>query len=171
MLRAIKTFIKDPEPVSTLDQVEPGLNIVEGIVHVAETIRSPVGGKNCVAFFYRSFLMIPNRQAPAIHKLKQAEVYTDFTLEMDGGKLEVQTPKKAAFEHQDHQALQKQYGSGFQGIEEIVMPGARVRIRGKAKKHGDRMILKLKDIEVLDKQAVAAGVVESRKTRRKKKKK
>ena len=171
MLRAIKTFIKDPPPTDNFEELAPGLNVVEGTVRTADPIRSPVRGQGCVAFFYRSFLMIPNRQAPAIHKLKQAEVYTDFTLEMDGGKLEVQTPKKAAFEHQDHQALQKQYGSGFQGIEEIVMPGARVRIRGKAKKHGDRMILKLKDIEVLDKQAVAAGVVESRKTRRKKKKK
>ncbi len=169
MLRTIKTFIKDPEPVAALDAVEPGLNIVEGIVHVKEPIRSPVRGQNCVAFFYRSFLMIPNRQAPTIHKLKQAEVYTDFSLEMEGGRLEVRAPKRAAFEHRDHQALQKQYGAGFQGIEEVVMPGARVRIRGKAKRLDGILVLTLKDVEVIDKQAVAVGVVESRKKRRKKK--
>jgi hypothetical protein len=169
MLRTIKTFIKDPEPVSKFEDVEPGLNIVEGIVRVEEPIRSPVRGQNCVAFFYRSFFMITGGRAPTIHKLKQAEVYTDFVLELEGGELDVVPSRKGKFEQRDHLELQKQYGSGFQGVEDVVLPGARVRVRGKAKQRGDRTELTLKDIEVIDKQAVAAGVVGNRKKRRKKK--
>ena len=169
MFRAIKTFIRDPEPVSRFDAVEPGLNVVEGIVRVDEPIRSPVRGHGCAAFFYRSFFVITGGAAPAMHKIKEAEVYTSFRLKMEGGELEVEPSKRGSFEQRDHQALQKQYGSGFQGVEEVVLPGARVRIRGKAKRVDGKVVLKLKDIEVIDKQAVASGTVEDRKKRRKKK--
>jgi hypothetical protein len=170
MLRSIKTFIRDPDPVDNIEEVEPGLNIVEGIVHVEEPIRSPVKGQNCVAFFYRSFLIISGGRAPAMHKLKQAEVYTNFKLEMTGGTLQVVPKTPGRFEQRDHQALQQQYGTGFQGIEEVVMPGARVRIRGKVKKQGDALVMVTKEITVIDKQAVASGVVSYRKKRRRKKK-
>ena len=89
MFRAIKTFIKDPAPVGSVEEVAGGLNIVDGIVRVKDPIRSPVRGQQCAAFFYRSFLVITGGRAPAIHKLKTAEVYTDFELEMTGGSLKV----------------------------------------------------------------------------------
>ncbi len=75
MLRAIKTFIKDPEPTSKFEKVVTGLNLVDGIVRIHEPLRSPVRGQNCVAFFYRSFLVIEGGRAPAFHKIKEAEVY------------------------------------------------------------------------------------------------
>ena len=170
MLRAIKTFIKDPEPVSSLSEVEQGLNIVDGVVRIEEPIRSPVRGQQCAAFFYRSFLVMTDGRAPAIHKLKQAEVYTDFNLEMPDGTLKVIPSKPGRFEQRDHQELQKQYGSKFQGIEELVMPGAKVRVRGKVRGHGDDRVMMLKEVTILEKQVDGAGVVKDRKKRKRKKK-
>ena len=170
--RAITTFFKDPEPVSSIDDVEPGLNVVDGIAKVDEPLRSPVRGHNCIAYFYRSFLVMTGGRAgaPAIHKLKQAEVYAPFDLEMEGGVLPVVPSKPGSFSREDHQDLAGQYGKGFQGVEEVIQPGARVRVRGKAKAAGGRLVLKMSDISVLEKRAVAAGVVGDRKERRKKRK-
>lgn len=170
MLRAVKTFLRDPAPTANYEDVVPGLNIVEGIVKVDEPLRSPVRGQNCVAFFYRSFLVISGGRAPAIHKLKEAAVYTPFTLEMAGGNLSVIPSKTDKFTHGDHQDLGRQYGKDFQGVEEIILPGARVQLRGNAKKEHGQLILRLKEITIIDKQAVAAGVVGDRKKRKKKKK-
>jgi hypothetical protein len=170
VLRAIKTFIKDPEPTSKFNKVVPGLNLVEGIARIHEPLRSPVRGQNCVAFFYRSFLVIEGGRAPAFHKIKEAEVYAPFDLEMEGGTIEVVPKKPGKFEQQDHQQLNKKYGQNFQGTEEVVLPGAKVRLRGNVRKVDGKLVLKMNEIGVLDKQAVATGVVGDRKKRKKKKK-
>ena len=170
MLRSIKTFFRDPEPTPRYDEIAPGLNIVEGIVTVDTPLRSPVRQQNCVAFFYRSFLVITGGRAPAIHKLKEAAVYTPFNLEMQGGNLAVIPAKPGSFSHQEHLELGRQYGKDFQGVEDIILPGARVRLRGNAQKTSEGFIFKLKEITVVDKQAVAAGVVGDRKKRKKRKK-
>lgn len=170
VLRSIKTFIKDPEPTAKREEVAPGLNIVDGIARIAEPLRSPVRGQNCVAFFYRSFLVLTGGPAPAYHKIKEAEVYAPFTLEMEGGSLEVMPKKPGTFSHQDHQDLSRKYGKEFQGVEEVILPGARVRLRGKVRQTGDRLVLTLKEITVIEKQAISAGVVGDRKARKKKKK-
>ncbi len=168
MLRAIKTFIKDPEPTGKLDAVEPGLNIAEGVVRVTEPLRSPVRQQNCAAFFYRSFFFMAGEKAVAAHKIKEAQGYASFELEMDGGVLHVEPPRKSTFGHQDHVSLSRQYGQTFQGLEELVMPGARVRVRGKVKMADGEKVMKLKEVTILEKQAVAAGVVGDRKLRKKK---
>ena len=170
LLRAIKTFIKDPDPTPQFDEVVPGLNLVEGIARIQEPLRSPVRGQNCVAFFYRSFLVIVGGRTPAFHKIKEAEVYAPFELEMEGGVLEVVPKKTEQFDHQDHQELGKKYGANFQGTEEVVLPGAKVRIRGKVRKVDGKLVMITNQIDVLDKQAVSAGVVGDRKKRKKKKK-
>ncbi len=170
MLRSIKTFIKDPEPTDKFDDVQPGLNILDGIVHISEPLRSPVKGQNCAAFFYRSFLIITGGRAPAYHKLREVEVYSSFELEMEGGALKVVPTKPGKFDSEDHRKLKGRYGKEFQGIEEVVLPGARVRLRGKAKRENDELIFKMKEIAVIDKQAVSTGVVGNRKKRKKRKK-
>lgn len=167
MLRAIKTFIKDPKPTGKLEEVEPGLNIVEGVVRVSKPLRSPVRQQNCAAFFYRSFFFMAGEKAPAAHKIKEAQGYAPFELEMEGGALQVVPPRESTFEHQDHVVLAKQYGQTFHGVEELVLPGARVRVRGKVKVADGRKVLTLKDITVLEKQVVAQGVVGDRKKRKK----
>lgn len=169
--RSIQTFFKDPEPTERFDDVVPGLNVVDGIAKVDEPLRSPVRGQNCVAYFYRSFLVITGGRAPAIHKLKQAEVYAPFTLEMDGGAIRVEPAKRSKFDRETHQQLAKQYGKGFQGVEEVILPGAKLRLKGKVKEQDGRKTLKLKELTVLHKQAVSAGVVGDRKSRKKKGKK
>ena len=50
------------------------------------------------------------------------------------------------------------------------MPGAKVRLRGKVHKVDGKLVIKIKEIGVLDKQVVATGMVGDRKKRKKKKK-
>ena len=169
--RSIQTFFKDPDPTERFDEVVPGLNVVDGIAKVDEPLRSPVRGQNCVAYYYRSFLVITGGRAPAIHKLKQAEVYAHFTLEMEGGTLEVVPAKKSKFDREMHQQLARQYPKGFQGTEEVILPGAKLRLKGKVIERDGQKTLKLKELTVLQKQVVAAGVVGDRKSRKKKGKK
>jgi hypothetical protein len=172
VIRTIKTFIKDPEPTAKYDEVETGLNVVEGIARVPNPLRSPVRGQNCVAFFYRSYLLVGGARSPQLipHMLKEARVFAQFELEMDGGVLKVTPAKPGKFEQKDHMELGRRYGKEFQGTEDVILPGARVRLRGHAKRIDGELIFKMKDIEVIDKQAVAAGVVGDRKQRKKKKK-
>jgi hypothetical protein len=172
VLRAIRTFFKDPPVVHSIEEVVPGLNIVEGIVKVAEPLRSPVRGQNCVAYFYRSFLMIPpggRNPAPVIHKLREAEVYGRFELDMKGGQLPVIPAQPGKFTREEHQALSRQYVKNFQANEDLILPGARVRLRGKAKLVDGAMVLVMSSITVISKQVVSAGVVGDRKERRKRK--
>lgn len=170
IVRAIKTFIKDPKPVQAADQVEPGLNVLDGTVRVNEPIRSPVRGVPCAAFFYRSFLFIPAKTPeapPGMHKIKEAEAYASFTLEMDGGSIGVTPAKPGAFTQRDHQAFQARYGNTFQGIEETILPGARVRVRGKVKIQNGEKILILKEITVLNPPVPAGKGTGARKKRKK----
>jgi len=170
--RAISTFFKDPEPVSRLADVVSGLNIVHGIARVDEPLRSPVRGQNCVAYFYRSFLLIPAGRSgqPAIHKLREAEVYAPFHLELEGGTLAVVPARPGRFTREDHQELARRYTKGFQGIEELVLPGARIQVRGKVRFRDGQPVLSMVELAVIEKQAISAGVVGDRKQRRKKKK-
>ncbi len=171
ILRAIQTFIKDPKPVENADAVVPGLNIIEGRVKLIEPIRSPVRGMGCAAFFYRSFLFIPSGRGgspPMMHKIKQAEGYASFVLEMKGGEIAVVPAKPGNFTQRDHQDLQKRYGAQFQGVEETVMPGAIVRVRGKVTiKDGKKTIL-MKEIILLEKQVSSQTASVGRKKQRNK---
>jgi len=172
VLRAIKTFFKDPPAVDSLDQIVPGLNIVEGIIKVEEPLRSPVRGQNCVAYFYSSYLVIPaggRSPMPTIHKLREAEVYGPFELEMKGGRLAVVPARPGKFSREDHQKLGRQYAKDFQAKEDLILPGARVRLRGKMKVVDGVTTLIMDTIIVIAKQVVTAGVVGDRKERRKRK--
>ena len=172
MLRAIKTFFKDPPTTGAFADVVPGLNIVEGIIKVPDPLRSPVCGQNCVAYFYRSFLVIPpagRNPMPTIHKLKEAEVYGPFTLDMQGGVLAVVPRRPGKFTREDHQALSSEYAKYFRATEDLILPGARVRLRGKVKLVDGAPVLTMSSIVVLNKQEVSAGVVGDRKERRKRK--
>jgi len=172
LLRAIKTFFKDPPMVEELDAIEPGTNIVEGIVKAEAPLRSPVRGQNCVAYFYRSFLVIPaggRSPMPTVHKLREAEVYGPFTLEMRGGALAVVPARPGKFQREEHQALTRQYVQNFHATEDLILPGARVRLRGKVKIVDGAKVMTMSSITVLTKQAVTAGVVGDRKERRKRK--
>ena len=172
MKRAISTFFKDPEPTEKFEEVHPGVNIVDGIARVEEPLRSPVRGQNCVGYFYRGFLVTqsPRQPMPSIQKMREAEVYAPFDLEMEGGTVHVIPAKSPKFDRDEHGDLSRQYGGQYQATEEVILPGAKVRLRGKAKEVDGRMVLKMNLISVIDKQAVAAGVVGDRKKRRKKKK-
>jgi hypothetical protein len=170
ILRAIKTFIRDPEPVESADEVVAGLNVADGVIRVEEPIRSPVRGATCAAFFYKSFLFIPSGRGgspPSYHSIKQAQAFACFTLEMEGGNVQVIPTKPGNFSQREHQDLQNRYGQSFQGVEEIVMPGAKVRVRGKVKIQNGVKVLHMKELTVLDKQVAAAGMAGDRKKRKK----
>jgi len=166
MKRAIQNFFKNPQPVSAFDEVAAGAGIVDGIVRVEEPLRSPVKGQNCVGFFYQAFAVTRGARMASQHKLKQAEVYTTFELQMDGGAVEVEPARPGTFTLDDHRALAEQYGTSFHSTEEVVLPGARVRLKGKVRVADGRKVLKMKTLAILEKQAVAAGVVGDRKQRK-----
>lgn len=172
MLRAIKTFFKDPPVAIALADVVPGVNVVEGIVKVADPLRSPVRGQNCVAYFYRSFLVIPpggRSPMPTIHKIREAEVYGPFSLEMQGGALPVAPARPGKFTREDHQALSRQYVKNFQATEDLILPGARVRLRGKVRIVDGAPVMTMGSIVVITKQVISSGVVGDRKERRRRK--
>ncbi|MBN2342290.1 MAG: hypothetical protein JXX29_14640 [Deltaproteobacteria bacterium] len=169
--RAIQTFFKDPEPTDKFADVEPGVNIVDGIVKIEEPLRSPVRGENCVGYHYRSFLVLqsPRNPQPMIQKIKEAEVYSPFDLEMEGGTVHVIPPKATKFTREIHMDLKDQYGQKFQGVEEVILPGAKVRLKGKMKLIDGKPTIKMSIISVLEKQKVQKGVVGDRKKRKKSK--
>ena len=168
--RAIQTFFKDPEPTDKFSNVVPGVNIVDGVVKIDEPLRSPVRGQNCIGYHYQSFLVIQSRRAPqpTIQKIREAEVYSSFDLVMDGGTVHVIPPKPAKFSRETHMDLKDQYGEKFQGVEDIILPGAKVRLKGKMKVINGKPTLKMSLISVLEKQTMAKGVVGDRKKRKKK---
>lgn len=166
MRRAIRNFFKDPEPVSDFSEVENGLNYLDGIARIEEPLRSPLRGANCVGFYYQSFAVTRGGRAVAQHKLKQVEVYTSFELLMDGGTVKVVPAKPGDFSVEDHRALAEQYGKAYHATEEVILPGARLRIKGKVKEEDGCKVLRMKTLIVLETQAVAAGVVGDRKERK-----
>lgn len=167
--RSIQTFFKDPAPTQKFEEVEPGVNIVDGIVKIEQPLRSPVRGQNCIGYHYQSFLIIqsPRSPQPTVQKMKEAEVYSAFTLEMDGGTVHVIPPKPSKFSRESHMDLRDQYGEKFQGVEEVILPGAKVRLKGKMKLINGIPTIKMSLISVLEKQIVAKGVVGDRKKRKK----
>ena len=170
ILRAIQTFIKDPKPEASADKVVSGLNVLDGLVRVTEPIRSPVRGVPCAAFFYRSFLYIPPKtpeSPPGMHKIKEAEAYASFTLEMEGGTVGVVPAKPGVFTQLEHRDLQERYGKFFQGVEETVLPGARVRVKGKVTVQGEEKTLVLKELTLLEAQPRGAAGDGKRKKRKK----
>lgn len=167
--RAIQTFFKDPEPTDKFIEVVSGVNIVDGIVKIEEPLRSPVRGQNCVGYHYQSFLLIQSRRAPqpTIQKIREAEVYSPFDLVMDGGTIHVIPPKPSKFSRETHMDLKEHYGQNFQGVEDIILPGAKVRLKGKMKIVEGKPTLKMSIISVLEKQTMTKGVVGDRKKRKK----
>ena len=167
--RAITTFFKDPEPVGAIDHVEPGMNIVDGIAKIDTPLRSPVKGQNCIGYHYQSYLVIssPRNPQPQIQKLRDEEVYSPFELQMEGGTLVVQPDRRAKFTREDHLDLKNRYGNTFQGVEDLILPGAKVRVKGTVKVVDGKPAMKMSLITVLEKQVAAKGVVGDRKKRKK----
>ena len=80
-------------------------------------------------------------------------------------------PAKAGeFSLEEHQAHVEQYGKAFHATEDVILPGARVRIKGKVRVEDGAKVLRMKTLAVLERQAVASGVVGDRKTRKAKRK-
>jgi hypothetical protein len=171
-MRALKTFIKDPPPTGRFEEVGEGLHVLDGIVKVEEPLRSPVRGQNCVAYFYHAILFVKSARSPqpSMSKLRETQVYTPFTLLMDKGSVEIVPARPGSFSREEHQRLAADYRESFQAMEDVILPGARVRVWGKVTAGDGGPVMRMTKIHVLDKQAVAAGVVGDRQSRKKKKK-
>lgn len=169
MLDALRGLFRPADPVARFEEVGRGVRIVEGVVRVEQPLRSPVRGQACAAFFYRSFLVITGGRQPAIHKLKTLEVYAPFDLQMEGGALAVEPVSPGDFGQTEHLDLMKRYGQGYHAEEDLILPGARVRVHGKVRRDGDRFVFRLKSVAILEKQAVPQGAATDRKRRRQKK--
>ena len=171
MSREKRSFFSQPEPTARFDEILIGKNIADGIARIEEPLSSPLRGQNCVAYFYKGYLVMTKGRAPAAHRMKQIEVYAPFELDMEGGTVHVLPAKSAKHDSSLHLDGVRTHGPEYQATEELVLPGARLRVEGKVREESDgRLVLRMTSLAVLEKQAVRAGVVGDRKSRRKKRK-
>ncbi len=157
MFESLKGLLRVPVPTGRFEEVVVGRNTVEGVVRAEESLCSPVRGQRCVAFFYQGFLLITGGRQPALHKLKQIEGYGPFDLQMEGGVLPVVPPKPAELDQAGHLEFTSQHGSNYRAEEELILPGARVRVEGRVRREDGRLVLHLKAVEVLEARAATAA--------------
>lgn len=158
--RSLIKFIMDPKPVSKMTEIEEGRVAVEGIVRLEENsqkLTSPVKGLPCVAYYYKAMYLRGSRggQGYVSTKLRTAEVYSAFNLEVEGGIIKAIPKKSDPFTPDDHRVLTGSGYMGFKAIEDIISPGAHIRLWGDAKKDGDSFIIKFSKIEFIEPKADA----------------
>ena len=152
LVKSLVKFVTDAKPVSKLEELEMGRAAVEGIVRLGKDggIVSPVNGRPCVAFYYKSFYFTGSRTGQMMpRKLRTEEVYHSFVLELDDGKMSVEPKKTDAFSSDDHKELSGVGYEGFNAREELVSAGQRVRLWGVASETEDGIILKYNKMEVV----------------------
>ena len=172
MARAKRSMFQAPEPTERYDEVLLGKNVLDGIARIEEPLRSPLKGQNCLGYFYKGYLVMMKGRAPAAHKMTQVEVYASFQLEMNGGTVEVIPAKPGKHDSALHLDLSREHGAEYQGTEEVVLPGAKLRVEGKVTERKDgSLVCKMKALAVLKAQAIRAGVVGDRKKRKQKRNK
>ena len=153
IVREFVKFLSDPRPVSSLTALEMGRAAAEGIVRVGPDghMVSPVGGKPCLAMYYKAFYLTGSRTGAMMpRQLKVAEVYHSFSLELDDGSILAVPKKSDSFSADDHKELSGSGYQGFRATEDILSPGMRVRIWGKAKEQDGGVVLCYEKLEILD---------------------
>lgn len=152
LLKSVVKFVSDAAPVSRLDELEEGRAAADGVVRIGDEgeIVSPVNGRPCVAFYYNAFAITGTRQGGYLpRKVRSAEVYGPFVLEMQGGRIRALPSKSDRFGGEDHRKLSGEGHENFKATEELISPGTRVRLWGKVKREGDGLVLHYHKVEVL----------------------
>jgi hypothetical protein len=176
IVREFVKFLSDPRPVSSLAALEMGRAAAEGVVRIGPdgNMVSPVSGKPCLAMYYKAFYLTGSRTGAMMpRQLKVAEVYHSFTLELEDGSIQAVPKKTDTFSADDHKELSGSGYQGFRATEDILSPGMRVRIWGRAKDQGDGVVLRYEKLEILgagtESQGTTPGKTSSMPKKQKKK--
>ena len=174
IVRSLVKFVTDAKPVLRLAELEDGRAAAEGVVRMDENggLVSPVNGRPCVAFYYKSFHFTGSRSGQMIpHKLKTEEVYSPFTLELEDGKLAAVPRKSSNFSAADHKALSGMGYNGFFAREDLVPAGTRVKLWGKVHRTEEGVVLTYNRLEVVGISAVSGSDQSKHKKKKKHSKK
>lgn len=169
LLKSVVKFVSDPSPVSRLEDLEEGRAAAEGVVRIEaqDEIISPVNSRPCAAFYYNAMAITVAGKGVIPRKIKTAEVYAPFSLQMDGGLVRAEPARSDAFTAADHRALSGGGHENFRATEDLIPSGTRVRVWGKVRQVDGARVLVYTKIEVLGRAPTETGT--GGKKRRKKK--
>jgi hypothetical protein len=156
LVKTLVKFVTDPKPVSTLDALEPGRAIVEGIARESDdgTLISPVKSLPCLGYYYEAYCLIGSRSGQLQpQKLKVREVYHRFVIQLPDGRVNAVPKKTDQWTAEEHRALAASGHQGFRAIEEVFSLGTRVKVFGVVKRDGDVWTLTYNKVERLALQA------------------
>lgn len=147
----LKRVFASPGPVTAFDDVQPGKAILRGVVRAdGESVRSPIKGMSCLAFYYRASQRMPARGKMVDRVVKDAEVYAPrFAIELEGGTVAVVPSKPGTFDTAGHREVMAVAAPGTQTTEQIIKPGDRVAIHGTVSRDGDGYRIRPVQIDML----------------------
>jgi hypothetical protein len=147
----LKRFFSGPTEHTSLSEAPAGKVLLVGEVAAgAEPLASPIEGKTCVAFHYRSTWEAPTRGAAVTRLVEEAQVHAPgFLLVLADARLRIVPPTGQTFGREDHQRLLNAAMPGFRATEELVKPRDRVRLHGRLHL-GDDPWLELDHIELIE---------------------
>jgi len=151
VLDFLKRIFASPEPVTALEDVGTGKQILRGVVKQdGDLVRSPLKGVTCVAFYYRAYYKAQARGKYVDRVIKDAEVYAPrFAIELQGGVVAVVPRKTGSFDTAEHRAVMGRGFTGFQAHEQVIRPGDRVAIRGRVSRDGEGFRIRPEQIDML----------------------
>ncbi len=152
MFEFLTDLFTTPVHVRDATQLRPGRVVVTGKVRAdGDLVVSPVRAVTCVAFAYRSTWLAPNRGRNVQRPLRTAMVFAPrFVLEIEGGEVQVEGGTRDAFGPEDHRAAQHAGLYGFKATEQVVRPGDRIRLHGRARRDGERWVVAPEALELVD---------------------
>ncbi|MBI5486072.1 MAG: hypothetical protein HY905_01930 [Deltaproteobacteria bacterium] len=159
------------QDVAEYEKLRPGRVVAHGTIKGGEElVRSPLKSLTCVAFYYRAWYKAQARGKTVDRVVKEAEVYAPaFELAMEGGTLRVAPPKSRSFDAAEHRQLMGRF-PGFQATEQLIRPGARVKLHGSVARDGDGFVLRLKQIDLPKDEGEEGGPYRRPEKRRKRRK-
>ncbi|GMV39438.1 MAG: hypothetical protein AMXMBFR64_11540 [Myxococcales bacterium] len=143
MFEILTRMLKPEIHVRSVDELRSGPVIVHGILRKPDPVLvTPFRSARCAAYDYTAVCVIKVRQGYAQQTLKHAVVYTPFELELQGGTVRA-VPKKTdpPMSPAEHRELQSSGREGFAAVEETILPGRHVTLRGMAKRDGDAWVV------------------------------
>ena len=150
MIISLTHLLFEGEPISGKEEMRSGKVAVDGVIRAGETVSSPVKGRPCIAFFYESFLVVMTQGMGVPKKYKKFKVFLPFDLEIEGDfKVSVVPSRSDSFDGVEHRRLLTGGPPGYRATEEVILDGTRVRVHGRARREGDRYVIRMKRMQVL----------------------
>ncbi|MBI5501502.1 MAG: hypothetical protein HY907_14750 [Deltaproteobacteria bacterium] len=171
VIELLRRIFGGKQDVAEFEKLRSGRVVAHGTIKGGnELVRSPLKGLTCVAFYYRAAYKAQARGKTVDRVVKEAEVYAPaFALAMEGGTLPVVPPKSAAFDAAEHRQLMGRF-PGFHATEQLIRPGARVKLHGTVVRDGDGFVLRLRQIDLPQEEGEEGGPYKRPEKRRKRRK-